>query len=94
MAEGNLVDGVLELLLLLILSLLVGQLLRVKQVAFLQSSGASTLIGILFGRLVYLIGPLKRYELVTQLNPELLFVFLLPPIIFESGYTMDRVLVI
>lgn len=91
MASRTLSDGVLELLLLLILSLLIGHLLKTKQVRFFQASGAATLIGALFGCLVRIVGPALGYQPITKLNTDILFVFLLPAIIFESGYTMDKV---
>ena len=91
MTEQSLGNGVLELLLLLVVTMLLGQVLTIKNVHSFQVSGAATLVGAVFGGLVLLLDDSIDYDPITRLNADFLFVFLLPPIIFESGYSMDKV---
>jgi len=84
-------NAVLCLLLLLVLSLLLGHILKQKESRWLQVSGVATILGALFGLILTLVGEQTTFKPITALNAEFLFLFLLPPIIFESGYNMDKV---
>jgi sodium/hydrogen exchanger 8 len=76
---------------MLFLSILGGHFLRAKQCSFLTSAGLATLVGISFGAAIRVIGVNDSLVPVTRLNVEFFLLFLLPPIIFESGYNLDKV---
>lgn len=82
-------NGIMFLLLILITSLVGGNYIRSKPSCWLQPSGFATLLGFIFGAFLVVIGEFSTFSPVTQLNANFLFLFLLPPIIFESGYNMD-----
>lgn len=47
------------------------------------------MIGFCFGGLLNLLGQGSVFAPLTQLNVEFFLLFLLPPIIFEAGLSMD-----
>lgn len=59
--------------------------------SWLQEAGATILIGATVGGLIRYVTNVSRLQSVTRFNSEFFFLFLLPPIIFESGYNMKRV---
>lgn len=88
MAESDdLQGGVLLILSLLVLVLMISQL--VKKLPIIDMAGVATIIGIVFGEI--LLGTHRESLTESLLNVNLLFVFLIPPIIFESAYNMNRV---
>lgn len=84
-------DGILTLLVMLFLSILGGHFLKARQISFMTEAGLATLIGLSFGVAIRLLGVNDSLVPVTRLNVEFFLLFLLPPIIFESGYNLDKV---
>lgn len=81
---------ILIMLALLMLSIMGGHYLKKKHHKYLQESGLTTLVGAVAG----LILKLMSYETyMTNLSNHfvrLFMLFLLPPIIFESGFNMKK----
>jgi len=89
--EGSVIsNGILVLLMILFLGMVGGYFLKKNKVQFLQEAGLATLLGILFGGILEYLGEGSELQPVTRLNVEFFLLFLLPPIIFESGYNMDK----
>jgi hypothetical protein len=82
----------MELILLVLLCYFVTFLLRQTQFAYLQPAGATILIGMFVGMFIRFVGNVERLRDAVSLDSEVFFFILLPPIIFESGYTLERVL--
>lgn len=55
----------------------------------MTEAGIATILGIICGGFIEILGEASNLKSVTQLNVEFFLLFLLPPIIFESGYNMD-----
>mmetsp|Transcript_7994 Transcript_7994/g.15719 ORF Transcript_7994/g.15719 Transcript_7994/m.15719 type:complete len:510 (+) Transcript_7994:1974-3503(+) len=83
-------DGILALLVMLFLSILGGHFLRARQSTLMTEAGLATLIGLGFGAAIRILGINDSLVPVTRLNVEFFLLFLLPPIIFESGYNLDK----
>ena len=78
------------MLFLLMLSIMGGHFLKKKQHKYLQESGLTTLIGAAAGLILKFMS-LEDY--MTNLSNHFVRLFmliLLPPIIFESGFNMDK----
>ncbi|KAG8463183.1 hypothetical protein KFE25_011180 [Diacronema lutheri] len=81
------------LILLLGASLAVGAVIHSYHITWLPESGATILIGLAFGLIVNAIEPSeKSIERKLYFDPHFFNLFLLPPIIFESGYALDQFL--
>lgn len=81
---------ILIMLFLLMLSIMGGHFLKKREHKYLQESGLTTLIGIAAG-LVLKFMSIDTY--MTNLSNHfvtLFMILLLPPIIFESGYNMQK----
>lgn len=91
--EEHLALEVSLLIILVCMSLLVGQALHAAHVYWLPESGATILIGFLFGVLLHILDAGKgKGERTMYFDPEFFNLFLLPPIIFESGFTLNQFL--
>ncbi|KAF4715285.1 Beta-catenin-like protein 1, partial [Perkinsus olseni] len=84
-----LANGFFFLAVLLGLSLLGGQFLKWARVRWLGESGLATTLGLLCGLLLYSLRAETMLEKVLELNEEVFFFVLLPPIIFQGGFCID-----
>ena len=81
---------ILIMLFLLMVSIMGGHFLKKKRSRFLQEAGLTTIIGMLAGVLLKV---LKIDVYMTNLSNhfvKLFMLLLLPPIIFESGFNMEK----
>ena len=90
METDSISGGILVLLLILFLAIIGGNALRQKGVNWLQEAGLATLLGIFFGLILEILGETPQIKSVTMLNSEFILYVLLPPIIFQSGYNIDK----
>ncbi|KAJ5075998.1 sodium/hydrogen exchanger [Anaeramoeba ignava] len=83
--------GMLALFFLLILSILISHFFKRKKVQFIHQTGISIALGILGGFIIkygFHIG--ERFQSFFSFDEDIFMLFLLPQIIFESGYNMQR----
>jgi sodium/hydrogen exchanger 8 len=73
----------------LLLSLLLGSLLHSYHVTVFPESGATVLVGLALGAAIRFGAPLSVRE-NAAFNQEVFSLVLLPIIIFESGYALDK----
>lgn len=81
---------ILIMLFLLLLSIMGGHILKKKQHKYLQESGLTTMIGVVAGFLMMF---MEVSDYMTKLSNHfvrLFMIILLPPIIFESGFNMQK----
>ena len=81
---------ILIMLFLLMLSIMGGHFLKKKRHRYLQESGLTTLIGVAAGLILKY---MDIEEYTTNLSNHfvrLFMILLLPPIIFESGFNMQK----
>ena len=90
MESNSISGGILVLLLILFLAIIGGNAMRQKKIIFLQEAGLATLLGIIFGFILEIIGETPQIKSITMLNSEFVLFVLLPPIIFQSGYNIDK----
>src|SRR3989338_3161271 len=74
----------------LIVCFLVAYGLRESGFVYLHESGATIIISLLLGVAIRLFSDLDRLKEMARFDPEIFFLYILPPIIFESGYGMRR----
>ncbi|KAF4667011.1 Glutathione S-transferase A4 [Perkinsus chesapeaki] len=84
-----LANGFFFLAVLLGLSLLGGQFLKWARVRWIGEAGVATMLGLLCGLLLYSLRAETMLEKVLELNEEVFFFVLLPPIIFQGGFCID-----
>ncbi|KAJ3450975.1 sodium/hydrogen exchanger [Anaeramoeba flamelloides] len=82
--------GLILFFVLLTFSIIIAYFLRTRKVTFIHESGTSILLGILFGLIIDLATDDESLRSFIQFDPEIFMLFLLPQIIFESGYNMKR----
>lgn len=90
MESDSISGGILVLLLILFLAIFGSNLLRQRGINYIQDAGLSTILGIIFGFILELLGETPQIKSITALNSEFLLFVLLPPIIFQSGYNIDK----
>ena len=91
-AENHQYDANNALLLsaVLILCLLISYLIKLYHLYFLPESAAAVLVGMVIGGVTRFFSSSDDTLELLSFSPELFFFVLLPPIIFEAGYTLKR----
>mmetsp|Transcript_596 Transcript_596/g.1298 ORF Transcript_596/g.1298 Transcript_596/m.1298 type:complete len:139 (-) Transcript_596:59-475(-) len=77
-------------MIVLALSFLLAYLIKKHRIIYLPESAAIILLGILVGLLASLFHPSKAELELLTFQPEVFYFGLLPPIIFNAGYTCRR----
>ena len=78
------------MLFLLMISTTLGHFLKRSGHRYLQEAGLTVIIGMICGMLLKLFGlPIYLKQISTHFE-TLFLILLLPPIIFESGYNMEK----
>jgi len=75
---------------LLILVFIMGYALSKKQFKYLGEAGIGLGLGALVGALLKVAHGVEVFKDMVQFNEHIFFLVLLPPIIFEAGYNMQR----
>jgi hypothetical protein len=87
----NLEAGILLLLSLLIISMIIGHILRSQGCKFLQESCIAVILGFLAGLILLGIGHLASFPTFSLFNLDNFMCLILPPIIFNSSYNINKV---
>eukprot|EP01118_Nematostelium_gracile_P007983 TRINITY_DN2619_c0_g1_i1.p1 TRINITY_DN2619_c0_g1~~TRINITY_DN2619_c0_g1_i1.p1 ORF type:complete len:542 (-),score=118.02 TRINITY_DN2619_c0_g1_i1:168-1793(-) len=80
----------LVLLSLEIGSFLIGYVLKQNHFKYLHEAGATMLFGAIVGGFIRFLSNVDRLKSIVTFQSSVFFLFLLPPIILESGYNMKR----
>lgn len=80
----------LMLVTVLIIAFIQGYTISVMHCEFFSEAAGAIILGCLVGVTVKYIGGFERFTELVQFNQEFFFLVLLPPIIFESGYNMQK----
>ncbi|KAL6051961.1 monovalent cation:H+ antiporter, CPA1 (nhx1), variant 2 [Balamuthia mandrillaris] len=89
--ESELSFTFLLLIALLIVCFLSAYILsQIQPVKYLHETGAAILFGALIGAFIRFFTDIERLKSIVKFKGDFFFLFLLPPIIFESGYTMKK----
>jgi sodium/hydrogen exchanger 8 len=72
------------------LALWLGHQMKKLQIHWLSDSGAAMLLGVFIGIVVNIFGFDTANHHLLLFDPELFFFILLPPIIFEAGFSMQK----
>ena len=83
-------DTIAGLLLLLVVALAVGHMLHARRIFFLPESAATILIGAAAGLLLHMTPEVESSERLLLFDSHFFQLVLLPPIIFESGLSLNR----
>ena len=92
MADALILEaGILILLSLLIISMIIGHILRSQGCKFLQESGIAVVLGFSAGLILLGIGHLTSSHAFSTFNLDSLMCVILPPILFNSSYNINKV---
>jgi sodium/hydrogen exchanger 8 len=75
---------------LLMVSITLGHFLKKSKHKYLQEAGLTTLVGLLAGAILRFMGITLPMKQINKHFVNLFMILLLPPIIFESGYNMQK----
>jgi len=78
------------MLFLLMLSITMGHLLKKSRHKYLQEAGLTTIIGMICGLILRMLKITIYMKKISKHFNNLFMILLLPPIIFESGYNMQK----
>mmetsp|Transcript_59988 Transcript_59988/g.68225 ORF Transcript_59988/g.68225 Transcript_59988/m.68225 type:complete len:532 (-) Transcript_59988:347-1942(-) len=84
-------EGILLMIFLLFVANAGGSFLKKKKHKFLQEAGFSTILGLFVGMILWLTNGLNSFDSVVKFNQDFFMIVLLPPIIFDSAYNMDKI---
>nr|AWS33582.1 sodium/hydrogen exchanger 6 [Trifolium repens] len=80
--------GILLQIMMLVLSFVLGHVLRRKKIYIIPEASASLLIGLIVGVLANISDTETNIRAWFNFHEEFFFLFLLPPIIFQSGFSL------
>ena len=89
-SEMEMATEILSMLFLLMLAISCGHFLKKSGHQYLQEAGLTTLIGMAAGYMLKTMSIESTLAKITQHFVSLFMMLLLPPIIFESGYNMQK----